>query len=196
MKENFESALKYTLQYEGGYANHPSDKGGETYKGIARNIWKTWSGWKYIDQVIPNKFQPSRIEKQIIDKDLATIAELDNLIKDFYKINFWDKCKCDLLPNKIDRKVFDIAVNMGSKTAIKLLQKTISKLGITIDIDGDFGPSSISALQHLLSLTSIDEIINKLCSIQLQRYKDIIENNPSQEVFREGWTRRSLYKGE
>ena len=35
---NFTIALKKVLKNEGGYANNPNDAGGETYKGISRNL--------------------------------------------------------------------------------------------------------------------------------------------------------------
>jgi lysozyme family protein len=41
---NREAAIKKTLQYEGGYSNHPADPGGPTNWGItiadARKYWK------------------------------------------------------------------------------------------------------------------------------------------------------------
>ena len=49
----FKIAFQKTLLHEGNYSNDPSDLGGETYKGIARNIHSSWSGWRII-VTIPN----------------------------------------------------------------------------------------------------------------------------------------------
>ncbi len=49
---HFENYIISTiLSHEGGYANHPADKGGETYRGISRKANPNWEGWKYIDDV-------------------------------------------------------------------------------------------------------------------------------------------------
>ncbi len=48
---SFAEALKHTLEFEGGYANDPADRGGETFRGISRKNWPRWSGWDLIDQV-------------------------------------------------------------------------------------------------------------------------------------------------
>ena len=45
----FEPAFEKTMKFEGGYANNPADRGGETYRGIARKIWPGWNGWPLVD---------------------------------------------------------------------------------------------------------------------------------------------------
>ena len=47
----FEPAFKLLILHEGGYANNKNDIGGETYRGIARNYWPKWVGWKLIDHI-------------------------------------------------------------------------------------------------------------------------------------------------
>jgi hypothetical protein len=49
MASNYKEAYKATCKFEGGYANDKNDTGGETYKGIARNYWPKWAGWKTVD---------------------------------------------------------------------------------------------------------------------------------------------------
>jgi hypothetical protein len=58
----FQPALQKVLAHEGGYVNDPDDPGGETYKGIARNMHSKWGGWVYIDLCkhasnLPSKFR-------------------------------------------------------------------------------------------------------------------------------------------
>lgn len=50
MNENFLKSYDILIKHEGGYVNDPDDKGGETYKGIARKFNPDWKGWKIIDK--------------------------------------------------------------------------------------------------------------------------------------------------
>ena len=47
---NFQQAFQHTAAAEGGYSNNPKDKGGETYRGIARKYWPDWAGWIIVDE--------------------------------------------------------------------------------------------------------------------------------------------------
>jgi hypothetical protein len=43
-KTNFSRALSATLQFEGGYVNHPADPGGATNMGITQRVLADWRG--------------------------------------------------------------------------------------------------------------------------------------------------------
>lgn len=38
--KNFEFCLEEILEWEGGYANHPSDPGGETNRGVTKATYE------------------------------------------------------------------------------------------------------------------------------------------------------------
>ena len=38
----FDEALKFVLKQEGGYSNHPADKGGATNKGIIQSVYNRY----------------------------------------------------------------------------------------------------------------------------------------------------------
>jgi len=101
MKDNFDKALDFVLSWEGGHSNDPGDPGGETYKGISRNMNPQWSGWQFVDK-----------------KDF-TSADRD--IEHFYKVNYWNKCACEYLQGPLDIVIFDTAVNMGVSRAMLIL---------------------------------------------------------------------------
>lgn len=78
---NFALFIPKLFHHEGGYALVKGDKGGETYRGIARKFHPTWSGWKFIDA----KKAKGAIKYKTI------FLELEEPVKSFYKRNFWDK---------------------------------------------------------------------------------------------------------
>jgi lysozyme family protein len=113
---DFKIALNKTLQNEGKYVNDPSDSGGETYCGISRKNFPKWEGWIIIDSY-------SRINfPKCLDQD----TKLQGLVSDFYYHNFWLAAGCDKLNNQeIANHLFDSAVNMGIKPAVKLVQESL-----------------------------------------------------------------------
>lgn len=178
---DFLKAYEHTLKVEGGYSNHGLDKGGETYKGIARNFWPLWAGWVVIDQYK----ESSQFPKNIKD------SEVDPYVQKFYLDNFWNKLSLSSIKDQnVAEEVFDTAVNMGSTTAVKILQEACNllnnrgKLYEELEIDGKIGSKTIGVVNaHPHPKT----LFNLLNIMQGARYVDICRKNPSQEVFMRGW---------
>ena len=182
--EIFKKALEQTLSYEGGYSNNPKDKGGETYRGIARNVWPNWTGWKIIDSKKPLK------TGQIIDS-----SELDKQIQDFYFKNYWTPIKGDKLFYLVSYIVFDTAVMQGPKTAIKILQKALNKYTnkgqfdkplFALVVDGKIGAKTIEAANRC----EPQELVNLIAQERLNAVEGIVSSNPTQAGFLTGWTNR------
>lgn len=138
---NFNEAYLLTGHNEGGYANNPSDHGGETYAGISRKFWPAWQGWVIIDAI---KKQYGTTENTI-NLWAKKSDNLQLLIASFYKQNFWDVNKLDLITdNQIADNVYDFGVNSGVSKAAKTLQLVS---GVTQD--GIIGNATISAVNSL-----------------------------------------------
>nr|VFK39655.1 MAG: Lysozyme family protein [Candidatus Kentron sp. SD]VFK45089.1 MAG: Lysozyme family protein [Candidatus Kentron sp. SD]VFK78267.1 MAG: Lysozyme family protein [Candidatus Kentron sp. SD] len=120
MKENFENALRRVLIHEGGYVDHPKDPGGATNRGVTLSTFQ--------------RFYGRRMGKE----DLRAIT--DEQLRHIYKTGYWDRCRCDDLPEGVDYVVFDQAVNSGPGRSAKWLQKTIG-----VPEDGGVGPRTIGA---------------------------------------------------
>lgn len=95
MNELFKKCLKFVLQWEGGYVNHPNDKGGATNKGITQGTYNAW---------LKSRGQVSR------DVKLITNAEVEAI----YYNNYWIQAGCDKMTPKFAALCFDTAVNMGT----------------------------------------------------------------------------------
>lgn len=120
---NFNNAFIKVIKAEGGYVNDPDDKGGETYLGISRRNHPDSAMWTFIDDT--KKRNPG-----ISNKNLTVILKqnprLDAIAKLIYKTKYWDLLKLDdVYSQKIAEQMFDMAVNAGVSTAIKLAQRTL-----------------------------------------------------------------------
>lgn len=114
----FEIAYKKTNRNEGGWNHTPGDNGGETYCGIARKFWPQWAGWKIVDENKPLK------KGEVINN-----MQLENLKKQFYKVNFWDKIGGDEIEfQDTADTLYDFGVNANYPPSIKNIQKA---LGLT-----------------------------------------------------------------
>lgn len=120
---NFDKAFNKVIKAEGGYVRDRDDAGGETYLGVARRFHKNSYMWHYVDSVT-SRMQGATQAK--ITKELKKIHELDNLVKDIYKTEYWNKLKCGQINSqKLAEQLFDMGVNSGIKNAVKLMQNVI-----------------------------------------------------------------------
>ena len=160
---DFQPAVQNTELWEGGYSNHVADSGGETYRGISRNNFPNWNGWAIIDV----------IDHSTLDQN----SQLQALVVAFYHATFWhyDGINDQAVANKI----FDLAVNVGQRHAIKIVQ-----LAVSVIADGVYGPATEAAI----NCTS-----NLLPSIKDQAtnyYEQIVQAHPEDAIFLAGWLRR------
>lgn len=182
---DFRTAYQIVMTNEGGYANNPTDRGGETWRGIARKIFPTWSGWVFVDAAKQQANFPS---------NLAANDQLQKLVLAFYKENFWNKLNLDLVNNqKIANELFDTGVNMGSGVAGTFLQRVLNvsnrggKDYPDLTVDGTVGQKTIAVLN---GHKRIEEVYKGLNCLQGAKYIGICESNPSQEIFYRSWYSR------
>ncbi len=174
---NFKQAFQLVLQNEGSYVNDPQDAGGETYKGIARKMNPKWLGWAIVD---------AQKKKANFPANLATNKKLNSEIENFYKTNYWDKIKGDLIiEQSIANSIFDFAVNAGVGTSIKLAQAVVKTKA-----DGIIGNMTLKAIN-----SNFPETFLALFTIaKINRYINIVESKPSNSKFFYGWVRRAVGK--
>lgn len=147
----FEIAEAITGRNEGGYANNPADRGGETFAGIARNFWPKWGGWKYIDKY---KSQYPGLSSDL--KKRFTLAKWINasakvpsepvgqLISEFYKLNFWDLNKLDQINDQqVGNSIYDFGVNSGKGRAVQFIEEMFG-----VKKDGIMDPVVISLINN------------------------------------------------
>lgn len=185
---DFFVAFEESMGNEGGFAHNPADAGGMTYKGIARNFWPKWGGWKYIDGAVDQlNRMPAYGTKEYLNwsrhlnKCLADINALQSLVKTFYKVNFWDTARLDEVQDQqVANWIFDHHVNGGAR-GIKWVQEAA---GVTAD--GQIGPASIAAINAADPLTLLERARNIAGNYRL----DKIKKDPTQRQFCAGWLKR------
>lgn len=184
---NFEICYMNTNQLEGGYANNKNDKGGETYRGIARNIWPNWPGWKIVDAAKAAQNFPESLDENEM---------LQQLIHSFYRVEFWNEINGDLITNiDVAKEVYDNAVNLGVGTSTKYLQRSLNVLNrnqIKYDdvvVDGDIGKKTIVAIDQCIKVNGVKRLVNVINAFQVKHYLELMEKNPTQEEF-VGWLNR------
>lgn len=177
----FEIAEAITGRNEGGYANNPADTGGETFAGIARNHWPKWEGWKYIDGIKKDYKSAS-----VINKRASQMPDLIKLISKFYKQNFWDVLKLDLVRDQqLANSVYDFGVNSGTSRAAKFLQQAVNEInpGMLV-VDGKIGIKTIGAVNQIVPLL----VYNAYNAIRENFYRSIAKGNQAQ--FLKSWLSR------
>ncbi|HLP30542.1 MAG TPA: glycosyl hydrolase 108 family protein [Geothrix sp.] len=169
MNHVLEEALAFTLGNEGGYTNHPADPGGATNFGIIQRELDRWNGSH------PELNFPADV------RDLTP-----QLAETIYRTNYWRWDGLADAPLAI--KLFDIGVNCGTGTSVKLLQRAINKLlPKPIDVDGQLGPTTLGAA----NAQNPAALMAALCQTQREYYQAIVDRNPSQSVFLKGWLIRA-----
>lgn len=172
---DFASAFALTMKAEGGYVNDPQDPGGETYKGIARKMNSKWDGWSLIDMAKSDRKFPANLDSNI---------QLQDKIKNFYEINYWDKTRCDEIKDQnIAASIFDFSVNAGVVTSAKLAQLTVG-----VEQDGVIGNVTLEKINAADPHTFVVLFsLNKIA-----RYLHICEKRQESKKFFYGWVKRTL----
>lgn len=172
----FLTSFRKTSKFEGGYANNPNDKGGETYKGIARNMWPQWGGWKIID-----RYKGSPISSKNMTEVLSGSVELEDMVEAFYRAHFWKPIMGDNVMNQlVADNIYDFAVNSGVSRAVRYAQRIVGAVE-----DGVMGPKTIKAIN-----ANIHRFVVEYKAARLSFVKKIVTHDETQRAFLNGWTER------
>ncbi|MFN9539664.1 MAG: glycoside hydrolase family 108 protein [Planctomycetota bacterium] len=188
----FEIAFDETMLHEGGYVDDPDDRGGETYRGVARKFHPAGTGWKIVDELKrekPDSFADLLDQKQ----------ELQTLVASFYREQFWRPIRGEQLSDQaLANELFDTAVNQGVGTAIRFWQEALNLLNRNakdypeIEVDGVAGERTLATTNQFLQRNrgQSDRLLKVLNLQQGARYLEIARKNPVQRKFLHGWLNR------
>lgn len=161
----FETIVAKTIEEEGGYVDHPNDKGGPTKYGITMRFYEAAFGEK-----------PTRKTIRNLTVDKARQA---------YHTMIWQEAGVSLLPTELQPLMFEWIVMSGPITPIKFLQRRIGAKP-----DGILGPMTARAAREKLSGIDFDlwqrQFVNDIVRFLIR----IAKRDNSQIVFLEGWFNR------
>ncbi len=188
---DYQQAFEKVLAHEGGYSNLAADRGGETYKGIARKYHPNWPGWRIIDKEKSFDGFPKRLDNN---------RALHEQVKALYRAQYWAPINGDKIPNQeVAEEVFDTGVNMGIRRSARFLQASINLLNrnqsmqADLRVDGDIGKKTLAALNKTIHADKSHQYVMLLLNLyQGMRYINILQANPSQEIFTRGWLKRTI----
>jgi lysozyme family protein len=162
MTPAFLRALAKTLEHEGGYSNHPLDRGGATNQGITQ---KTYDAY--------------RRGKGLEPRSVLLIE--DHEVSDIYYTHYWQPAGCESLEPKLAAAVFDMAVHSGPWNAKLALQRAVR-----VRADGVIGPVTVEATRKTPAVRL------KFLKQRGAFIQEIVMLRPSQVAFLEGWINRLL----
>lgn len=150
------------VEREGGFVNHPADRGGPTNWGITLKLFQEIRG-------------PKATVEQL--KALKSFEAQAIYIDHYMSRPGFTKIEHDAL----FELVVDTAVNNGRDRASRWLQRAVGALE-----DGRVGPKTIAAV----NAASRPVPYYKLCALRIKAYGALISENHSQAVFAAGWCNR------
>jgi len=164
------------LEREGGFVNHPADRGGPTCFGITEAVARA-HGYRGAMRSLP------RAEAAAI-----------------YKRLYWHRPRFDAVAERtplLAAELFDTGANMGPAVAATFLQRALTALNRTgkdypdLVPDGRIGEATLAALDAFLAVRGKQGetvLLRAIEALQGERYLRLAERRPANETFLYGWS--------
>lgn len=154
-------SFETVIGIEGGFQNDKKDRGNWT------------SGKIGVGECKGTKYGICAMSYPYLDIENITLEKA----KEIYRKDYWERCKCDFIPDALSLAVFDFAVNSGIKTAITQLQ-----LSLDVTADGIIGNQTLCACNSVPTRKVLEKYIeNRLIYLHgLKSYK----------TYGKGWSNR------
>lgn len=162
---NIDIFIPKLIKHEGGYVNHPRDKGGATKYGVTLNTWKDIGYDKDNNGIIDSE-------------DIKLLA-----VEDFKLVaaKYWNLWKADEIVNQSVAELLVDWVYTSGKWGIIIPQRLLK-----VTADGIVGPKTLNALNRLNQSQVFEELFRE----RKMFFESIVKNNPGQKVFLKGWLNR------
>lgn len=171
---DIDELIDAVIDREGGYTDHPADRGGPTRWGVTEATARA-HGWAGDMRAFPRG-------------EAAAI----------YRRLYWRRPGFDAVAARapaVAAELFDTGVNMGPAVAVGFLQRALNALNRgqadypDLLVDGVSGVATLAALDaFLIRRPNGEEVLLKaLNALQGERYLALAEQRPANEAFVYGW---------
>lgn len=163
------------IDREGGYVDHPADRGGTTRWGITQAVARA-QGYAGDMRALPR------------DRAVA-----------IYRRLYWLKPRFDQVASRaptLAAALLDGGVNMGPAVVVGFLQRALNALNRgardypDVALDGRIGPATLGALDGFIAWRKPGGeavLLKAIEALQGERYLSLAERRPADEAFLYGW---------
>ncbi|MGH6899324.1 MAG: glycoside hydrolase family 108 protein [Geminicoccaceae bacterium] len=165
-----EQMIDDVIRREGGFVDHPLDRGGPTNFGITQATLSRHLG------------RPA---------STADVRRLSRATaRKIYRREYFEGPRIGQLPARVQPFVLDAAVNHGPGQAIRFVQRVCNGAGFgPLVVDGACGPrTSLAAAEAARAMG--DWLLAALVEERRNFYLALVERRPEQRVFLDGWLNR------
>lgn len=164
------------LEHEGGLSLDKRDPAGITKYGVSLRFLRT------IGMDING-------DGDINSEDIIALTKPGSI--SIYRTFWWNKYNYAFFNHiEVASKVFDLAVNMGTVSAHKVMQRACNLFLTTkLEVDGTLGVKSFTAANTEDPI----ELRQALRDCAKDRYLQIIAENPAMEWAKDGWLTRAAW---
>lgn len=164
-RQRFEQLIGAVLDHEGGLADDPDDPGGITKYGISLRSYPHLGRDGIRNLTIPQA-------------------------RDIYYGDWWLKLRCPEIRNdRVAQKLLDTAVNVGARTGVRILQRALRDVGLSVAVDGVIGPRTLGAV----NMADTERLLTAMRRRQVDYYRDLIRRDPKRAKFERGWMKRAAF---
>lgn len=179
-------SIAYKLLTQAEFSNKPekflhknSTEKSYTLGGIYRHMNPDALNWSFVDDLLRLCNHDLERASRMLYNDEIIYKE----VYDFFKRYYWTNLRLDEIQSqKIANEIFDCAVNIGQKNAIKLAQRLVGALD-----DGYIGSITVKCL----NIYNEETFDLKFDDMQKKYYDDLIANNPELGIYQRGWYNRA-----
>lgn len=176
--ESIRSAID---RWEGGWSNHPNDRGNYVNCNGRRKLVGTMRGvtantFARMEEMDPCDVTPELMQQAVTLNYAANVG-----VKLYYEGPRFDEFEWSPLIEIL----VDYAWASGPATALKQLQRLVGAV-----TDGIIGPQTLGAVEAAYAAKPIDDLVGAFSEMRAQHYIRISQPGTPNAVFQRGWLRR------
>lgn len=161
-----EVLFEFIRRWEGGWADDPVDRGGQTNMGVTLSTWRSCGYDKDGDG-------------DLDDDDLRLVTSED-VFQIFIK-HYWNRWQADSIHSQSLANILVDWVWASGVNGIKIPQRMLG-----LDVDGIVGAKTLYSINHVNARNFFE-----LVKLERLKFVDgIVERDPSQGKFLQGWKKR------